>query len=674
MLSLMVHIVFHPKSINSRKLAEKIYLSLNDDPAIPGLRIPIKFTIEDGTELPPLDSKGFDQAEREFVLVLADDYLKVGYQGDIPPGRKNWGGWVADLFEACELYPRFRCIPFQMTKNAWPLNERLQEVNFPRAWDVDDDKREDWVVNRLILELVRFLHGEGIAKENKPKAPLKVFVSHTKMDLEKEPQVVQMIMNHLTQDKPVDAWYDSGDIGAGSRFAHEIEKGIQDSALMSVLTDSYSSREWCREEILLAKEYQRPVVVVDALQAVEVRSFPYSGNVPVIRWRGDPEPVLNLLFKEALRQLHVKLILEQQKQGDDIILTTSPELVMVVGQSKKTFLYPDPPLGEGEIKRLSLSGAIVETPLQRFAKKRALKGQRFAVSLSESDDTERYGIGLVHLDQVAIEISRYLLLAGASLCYGGHLGSKGYTIALFELVKSHPISGVPPFERIRNYVGWPLPLPISKIAEFKEAAEFIKTPRPADLSEEDDPLFVENIEDFFTPDSGLKRFAWARGMSVMRETQAQDKNLKARIVLGGKIGPTVTAKPDGTRKEDWYKSRIPGVLEEILCSLQNNQPVFLVGGFGGCARLVSDLLQGKTREEMCWDFHKNAPFAPEMRALYESRKHVNWWGYSAVTQFLQECGIDALNNGLTKQENLKLFKTVDIFEIVRLLLKGLRRL
>ncbi len=674
MLSLLVHIVFHPNSDTSRQLANNIHQSLNEDPAIPGLRVPTRFNIEDGTLLPPVDGSYFKAAERTLVLILADDYLNVGYNDNLPQKRKDWGEWVADLYETCEKDPLLRCIPFQMTEDAWPLHDRLRDVNFPRAWAVDDNKRDDWVTNRIILELVRFLHGEQTTDEQNPKVPLKVFVSHTKMDQKKEPQVVQALTNHLTQDNPVDAWFDSGDIDAGSRFAQEIEKGLKDNALLSILTDSYSSREWCREEILLAKENQRPVVVVDALQSIETRSFPYGGNAPVIRWTGNPESVLNLLFKETLRQLHTRLILERQKQPDDIVLTTSPELVMVVGQPQESFLYPDPPLGEGEIKRLSRSGARVETPLQRFAKDRPLEGQHVAISLSESGDTEKYGAGLVHLDQVAIEISRYLLLAGATLCYGGHLGSEGYTVALFELVKNHPIPGVPPFKRIQNYIGWPLPLSVQQKSKFKETAEFIQTPRPSDLSEQDDQLFTKKIEEFFPPDSGLKRFAWACGMTVMRETQSKDKNIKARIVLGGKIGPTITAQPDGTRQKKWYNSRIPGVMEEVLCSIKNNQPLYIVGGFGGCARLVADILQGETRDEMSWDYQKDAPFALEMRELYESREHVNWWGYSEMTSYLQGCGIGALKNGLNDQENLKLFQELDVSEIVQLLLKGLKNI
>ncbi len=145
------------------------------------------------------------------------------------------------------------------------------------------------------------------------------------------------------------------------------------------------------------------------------------------------------------------------------------------------------------------------------------------------------------------------------------------------------------------------------------------------------------------------------------------------VSLGGKTGPTITALDEGERKEKWYKSRIPGVLEETLMSLKADQPVYLVGGFGGCARMVADLILGNSREEMSWDFQKQAPYAPEMRQLYEKRG-VSWWSYDEMTTYLKEQGIEGLCNKLSVEENKELFETVEIDRIVALILQGLRRL
>ncbi len=672
MVPLLVHLVFHPQSTIARKHAECLHQALNEDPAVPGLRIPTRFTPEDGTHLPPVGSHYFGQAERVFVLVLADDFLNAEYEKVLPSRRQDWGPWISDLFEACSQSPNRRFVPFQLSSSAWPLDKKLERVSFARVYDVEPKKQEEWMKQRLLIELIRFLKNAAPANEKPQETTVKAFISYATCDLEQEPEVVRNLIRSLNGDQPVSPWLDAGQIGPGNNFEEAIEEGISTSALLIALTDTYSSREWCKKEILLAKRLQRPIVLISALQSLEIRSFPYSGNIPVLRWNNNPEAATHLMLKETLRQLQAETLLKQQATIDDFVLTSAPELVTVVTAGGEKFLYPDPPLGQEEFDLIAKTGAVVETPLQRFARNRALEKVQIAVSLSESDDIARYGVGLMHLDRAAIEISRYLVLAGASLCYGGHLGDEGYTLALFELVRAYPVEGFPPFERIINYVGWPLPLTTEQKARYKAVAQFRRMSRPADLSEADAPEFVDPIEKFFSDEtSPLHRFAWARGMSQMREAQTND--VKARIVLGGKIGPTIGVQPNGDRLEKWYKSRIPGVLEEVLVSLKHQQPVYLVGGFGGCARMIADVLQGNDRDEMSWDFQKGAPHAEAMRELYQIRG-LNWWSYEEMTQFLQESGIEGLRNGLSAAENKELFVTVDVDRIVTLLLKGLQNL
>ena len=95
------------------------------------------------------------------------------------------------------------------------------------------------------------------------------------------------------------------------------------------------------------------MVVIDALSSHEVRSFPYLGNVPRLRWDGDPQKGIDLL-QETLRHLHAMSLLEQSKQPGDYIFARPPELATVVGiDPQVTVLYPDPPVGVGEAKRLA---------------------------------------------------------------------------------------------------------------------------------------------------------------------------------------------------------------------------------------------------------------------------------------------------------------------------------
>jgi SLOG cluster2 len=77
------------------------------------------------------------------------------------------------------------------------------------------------------------------------------------------------------------------------------------------------------------------------------------------------------------------------------------------------------------------------------------------------------------------------------------------------------------------------------------------------------------------------------------------------------------------------------LLEEIVLSVKAGQPVFLIGAFGGVAKLVIDLIHGNDREEATWDYQKRAPFAPEGRALYDQRG-IGWMDYPEMVSLWRE--------------------------------------
>jgi hypothetical protein len=99
---------------------------------------------------------------------------------------------------------------------------------------------------------------------------------------------------------PIQGWYDGAKIPPGGRFPEEIQKGVlNSSALVAVLTDTWSSREWCRREVLEAKLAARPLVVVDALEARVIRLFPYLGNAVKAGMRWDSEACAKAEFSCA---------------------------------------------------------------------------------------------------------------------------------------------------------------------------------------------------------------------------------------------------------------------------------------------------------------------------------------------------------------------------------------
>ena len=221
-----------------------------------------------------------------------------------------------------------------------------------------------------------------------------------------------------------------------------------------------------------------------------------------------------------------------------------------------------------------------------------------------------------------------------------------------------------------NDVGWPLPLqtlPPEDRAEYQRVAKYRRIPRPAGVEFLEPETFGEEPTRFL-PDTPARRYAWARGMTAMRE--AQTTSAKARVVLGGKVGPTVTAIGEAK----WYGLDTRRVVEEALLSLKAGQPLYLLGAFGGAARLVIDLLEGRPRPEFTWDYQKAAPHAEGMRALYDAHGPT-WEDYEQMASLFKSRGVEesAAKNRLTTDENRELFECRDVLRIVELLLVGLTR-
>lgn len=683
---LLVHILFHPASEDARELARVIHQALNADPALPGLRVPTVFCPADGV-MPPANYD-LGQAQRSFVVVLADYHVVADRDSE---RERNWATFVGDLWEACQGSPH-RFFPVQLDETAWDFDDRLGGTNFVRAFaEQDKDQRDDLVVRRLLIELCRHLQWSPQDLTGTSRAPLRLFLSHTKLDIDTDPKVIRILIEYLDHGQPVRAWVDSGDIDAGSPFAEAIEQGIVDTSLLCVLTDRYSTREWCRKEIILAKQHQRPVVVVAASNKQEIRSFPYLGNLPVLRWpciaaeksaeekakmnRTAAVAAVDLVLKETLRHLHATALLKQVERAGDYLLARPPELLSVLrARGARAVLYPDPPLGGEELALLSETEVPTTTPLCRLAAERPLTGTRIALSMSESTDIQRFGFDELHFRDAMVELSRYLLLKGATLVYGGHLGDEGYTQVLFELVRAHHcLEGIERVERIVNTVGWPLPYDDKLVAKHAQVARLERVDRPADLNVCPGKAISDAVEakPFPADQSPEYRYCWARGMTRMRESQvAEDSGIAARIILGGKFGPPEQGPGSD---EKWYLGRIPGVLEEVVLSAQAGQPVFLIGAFGGAAALATDLLEGRDRPEATWDYQRRAPNAEGMRALYE-RCGQAWWDYPAMVDLLRKTGPAGINPLLSEDENRELFHTRNATRMIELVLAGLGKL
>ncbi|WP_176520245.1 TIR domain-containing protein [Bacillus cereus] len=667
--SLKIYVMWHPKCNFGKQYAEEIYSNFGREiqnniiyrrPGIP------VFFINDTDKVINLD-----EAKHNAVIVLVDDEMVID---------SKWDEFLGELRQEVEKRKdgKHRIYPVSFSKHAFQV-ESIRRINYIRLHEINDEEKK---LKRLLVsathEISRLLlsHPRIAGKVNLGTAPVSLFLSHAKKD---GAQLAQSIKSFIHQETSLKTFFDATDIAAGYSFSKEISQSIKmkETALLVLHTDTYSSRDWCRKEVIQAKLSNIPIVVVNLITAGEERSFPYLGNVPTIRWDGSQEmieEIIHLTLTEILRALYTKLHLESLTDIYEVservhTITHHPELLSFVkiieeegDTDKLTVLYPDPPLGYEEMQLLTSIKPLFKfltptmLPIIRYAEQETLGDQfdilksiKVGLSISDSPDLMRYGISKMHLDDALVEFSRYLLVSGAKLMYGGDLRQGGFTEILHTLVRNYFPEDVQVSHKIQNYQAWPLYLNISTEirAELNKVVTFEMIGPPEN---------IQKTSVFLPPNCKENRVIWARSLSKMREEM--NKNLDVRVLMGGAVQN--------------YKGKYPGLLEEALLALRDSKPLYLLGGFGGCTRAIIELLLGNTPKELTEDFQINNIEYFEMVQEYNAKKENGEpIDYENMLAFFKNKGIESLNNGLTEQENLTLFSTPHIPEMISLVLKGL---
>ena len=220
-----------------------------------------------------------------------------------------------------------------------------------------------------------------------------------------------------------------------------------------------------------------------------------------------------------------------------------------------------------------------------------------ALSVSDPDDATKEQVTRLH--EVVGAIAEALLAAGCNVAYGGDDRETGYTTTLAKAADRSPDAWVP---RVRRYAATP-PDPGAGAAGAVE----LMPPEQSDS----------------TVDTAL---------TAIREKVTEDTI--ARVVLGGRArGPGM-----------------PGVVEEAAISLDHDQPLLVVGGFGGAASLIARVVTGKAVPD-------DVPAA--------TRHLLGMFRPSTA-------GPVHLRNGLEPTENNELLTTTELHRIVHLVLQGIR--
>lgn len=608
-----------------------------NEPLIDGLDIPVYFQTnqEDGIIY---DVRKTINADKVVVLLLVDLYMF---------NSSAWTNYINELVND-DKNGVVKVFPVALCQYAFDINHELGKQQYIRLKSYDIRTCWQEFLIRFYDDLIRTVCDS--------QEKLQIFISHTKKDEDRLGiEKANELKAYLRADTKLNSFYDANDILDGYSFGDQIKENLKKSLLVILETSTYSDREWCRIEAIVGKENHVPTVVVSLFNGLIPRTFPYLGNTPKIRFGGNWDEVICLLLRTALDKYYEERYLENFSQANSKVIPMMPEFINIGKvDGVNQILYPEPPLGneELEVVKRQFPTITFNTPSQIFSASRFLEGKNVAISISESPDSSILGIGKAMFEDLSVELARHLLVSGAHLVYGGDLRPGGFTELFKDLAYQYGI-----YEKDKtlknyftNYLAWPIYVGMAPAthAEYKSCRvqcqnATIPDTIPADLhGQMVPPSTVENL------------YYWAESLKAMR--LEMESNIDARIILGGRVAG--------------FKGYMPGLYEEAIIAANCKHPIFLLGGFGGAASRLIKLLKGETSSEKlfeeCCSQHLYQKF---VTYLAKEKEEMN---FKALDVFFYN--MDVLKNGLSKEDNERLFVTTNVTEIIALILKGLRSL
>ncbi|MEX2410910.1 MAG: toll/interleukin-1 receptor domain-containing protein [Candidatus Paceibacterota bacterium] len=366
---LSIYVVWHPLFDEGEKFANEIYSHFCrnvKNPLERALGIPVYFRSAVNEDDKPVPIE-INKATKNAIVLLVDQNYLID---------ESFKAYTKELRELVD--EESRIYPIQLCEEAYALGCGINEYQFTRAFYGDLKKKKNYktssqiIRTELLNNLARLLLGLKSTwndeEKDRPNSPVKLFLSHAKKD---GVETTTKFKRFVEENLKLDVFFDTFDIADGYNFKNQIEQNIENSALVVFLTDEYSTREWCKIEVLTAKRRKSSIVVVHKLKKGERRAFPYLGNVPTVVAPRNEEDVFAEIVDKTLFQVlnnvyQRKLLtnfssLFEKADTDFIILSSPPELFNYLDIYKKKrssrkkviVLYPEPPLGNEELKVLN---------------------------------------------------------------------------------------------------------------------------------------------------------------------------------------------------------------------------------------------------------------------------------------------------------------------------------
>lgn len=583
-------------------------------------------------------------------------------------GDTEWTKYV----ETLSLDEKYHVIPIALDVTAFNIEGCFKGVNAIRAFNFEKKFFKDELLIYITHEVYRLALNESLESISLgTNTAIELFISHAK-DGKQGVKLAEKLKNFIDTTS-MNNFFDAADIAPGYKFDSEIVGHIKQSTLIAIHSDPYSSRYWCQKEIQCSKENDRPIIAVDSLEELEDRRFPSASNIPGVHvhLNDDNDVDIKDLYRivttallETVRFFYGKLLLTSYLESgwfdkNSIILSRPPEItdllkVKPISALSDTLVYPEPPIYAEELQVYEQLGIKTYTPLN--SPNNQFSDYKIGISISAPTNVEliKIGQGKSHLEHLAQDVARHLLARGNTLIYGGNLDENGFTEFLFNEAQALQtrINSTKSF--VKNYISWPIYQKDSTKftlwkAKYKKVAEMLEVFPPDDLSIDSNT--------FLPPVPTENTYIWSRSLSKMRNEMISDCDI--RICAGG--------------KSSMYKGKMPGVLEEILTSVEQKKPLYLLGGFGGVTKYVCNMIQsGSTPVELTkkWQVDHNSGYG-ELLSYIESEEPAYSPDYDNLINSL---AFDILRNGLSKEDNIRLFNTPFVDEALHLIFKGVHKL
>lgn len=348
----ILYIIRHPSSAESRAVEIFLYdhFRFKRHPDVVGSS---GLTV---INLAPPEDINWSGAEVTAVVVLMDEFIR---------SDPEWREYIDRIMrQAASARPLVRCFPVVLQAMEHYDSAVVQQALLWHRWPGEMEDREQRLACDLAHEfscLLRYRLSANGKREN-AKSPvkdhlatrIKVFLSHSKHDPDGKALALNM-RSWLDQHSHLSSFFDTHDIPPGMPFREVLLEEIDNSAVMVLHTDSYSSREWCRREVIEAKRRHVPMIVADCLRDRDQCSIPYLGNTPVIRISPDrPEgrfrALIQCLLEEVFRTYLWRCRVEQHRVSNPevLFLSRAPELLSLASLGADMYseggaeiVYPD---------------------------------------------------------------------------------------------------------------------------------------------------------------------------------------------------------------------------------------------------------------------------------------------------------------------------------------------